>query len=323
MGKSPVMKANRIVGSILFLFIFLFQLQAQQFRGIVRGMFVEVDTKDGMYLLGTVESISDEVITLTHETYTEISIRTLRIKSIRQIDKENVKQEEYWHENKNYSRNYYGPTGIGLEKGNGYYQNIMLVWNHLAYSFSDYFTLGIDFEIVSILSRLSGEPIFEDNPMPVTALTPKFSFQTSEKTHLGFGAIGLFVPGTDYYIDAGIGYGVFTYGDKNRNGTLGFGLPYFEGGFELKSQIVTLSGQYRLSPKISLLSENWLLFFREGNGINDDSQTIYIGVQGMRYLARELTWDFGIALLGVSGEDTFFFPVPYISVVFPFEKPLN
>lgn len=317
------MKAKYIILILFLSFLYPNLVRSQQIMGVVKGMFVELETKDGMYLIGTVEAIEEETITLSHETYNSITLKSNRIKSIKQVEKKTMKDDGYWHENKNYSRNYYGPTGIGLEKGNGYYQNIMLVWNHLAYSFSDHFTLGIDFEIVSILSRLSGEPIFEDSPMPVTALTPKFSFSASEEFHFGLGAIGLFVPATDYYIDAGIGYGVVTYGNKNRNATLGFGVPFFEGDFKPKSQIMTLSGQYRLSPKIALLSENWLLLLQEDLGDeSNDNNSIYIGVQGIRYLARELTWDFGIALLGVSGEDTFFFPVPYISVVFPFNKML-
>lgn len=314
------MKKINLFLALFFAFVIAFPLKGQMYQGIVKGMFVEVETKDGMNLLGTVESIENNVIVLSNDTYGEVQLETERIKKISHIKKTTLKADGYWHENKNYSRNYYGPTGMGLEKGNGYYQNIMLVWNHLAYAFTDYFTLGVDFEIVSILSRLSGESPW-NGPMPVTALTPKFSFDVNNSNHIGFGTIFLFIPDTEYFLDAGISYAVYTYGDKNRNATVGFGLPFLENDFKANSPIMTLSGQYRLTPKIALLTENWFIFYNDDDGdMYDDSNTVYIGVHGMRYLARELTWDFGIATLGVAGKDSFFFPVPYISVVFPFDR---
>lgn len=307
------MFSKKIILLVIFSFSLLAGVQAQVPIGIVKGMFVEVETKDGMNLIGNVKEISSEKLVLEYETYGEMTIKTIRIKSIEQIETKTIKTDGYWHENKNYSRNFYGPTALGMEKGKGYYQNILVVWNHFAYAFTDYFTLGIDFEIVSILARLSGEQLFEDNPMPLTALTPKFSYGVAENVHLGLGAIFLFVPGTDYYFDGGITYLVGTYGDKDRNATLGFGIPFIEGDYEAKSPIMTLSGQYRVSRKISLVSENWFIF-PEG-----DDSVYFIGVQGMRYLARKLTWDFGLGIFAGGGEFTFI-PVPYVSIVFPFNR---
>ena len=311
--KILIMSASKPV-FIFCLFILFSQFsQAQVGKGIVKGMLVEVETTEGMNLIGNVETINKDTLALEYETYGHMVLQMSRVKSIAQIKKETIREDGFWHENKNYSRNFYGPTGMGMEKGNGYYQNILVVWNHLAYAFTDYFTLGVDFEIVSILARLSGEEIFSNNPMPVTALTPKFHFSPTENFHLGAGALFLFVPGTDYFLDAGITYAVGTYGNKDRNATLGIGIPYLEGDIELKSPIVTLSGQYRVNRKIALTTENWFIF------PEDENTAYYIGVSGMRYLARKLTWDFGIGFYAGDGYSGFV-PIPFVGIVFPFSR---
>ena len=296
------------------LFLLLGSLQAQQWKGIVKGMLVQVETKDGMNLVGQVEEFGAETLVLSYESYGQVALKTSWIKSIEQIKKETIREDGYWHENRNYSRNFYGPTGMGLEKGRGYYQNIMVAWNHFAYAFTDYFTLGVDFEIVSILARLSGDEVFSgDNPMPLTALTPKFSYSVTDNIHLGTGVLALFVPGTDYFLDAGIVYAVGTFGNKDKNATLGFGLPFLEGEWEGKSPIVTISGQYRVNRRIALTTENWLIFPEGEDG------SYYIGVWGMRYLAPKLTWDFGLGFFAGEG-DIGFVPVPFVGIVFPFSR---
>lgn len=301
--------------SFLLLFVFIqIQLKAQVTNGIVKGMLVDVETKDGMTLIGHVESISGETLVLTYETYGEISLKTNRLKSIKQISEKTIKNNEYWHVNTNYSRNFYGPTGLGMEKGMGYYQNIMLVWNHVAYAFTDYFTLGVDFEIVTMLVRLSGEEIF-DYPIPITGLTPKFSFRVTDNFHMGTGAWMIFVPQGEYLLDFGIGYVVGTVGNTDNNFTIGLGLTYFENSMHLDAPILTISGQTRVSKSFSLVTENW--FFLTDNSIIETSG--YLGVHGIRYLARKLTWDFGL-ILAIGGGESTFVPIPYIGIAFPFNK---
>ena len=297
---------NRIV--LVFAFIlFITTAFGQLTKGIVKGMLVEVETKDGMNILGTVEKVEDGTITLSHENYGEMSLATKRIKSIEHIRKDQMKGGDYWHENKNYSRNFYAPTGMGLKKGDGYYQNIELVWNHFAYAFSDYFTLGFDFEVASILARFNDADF--GGFFPIMGITPKFSFPVNDKFHVGAGALFVIIPfdGTEFF---SLPYVVGTFGNKDKNFTIGYGVPLAN---ELDSfiSVIMVSGQTRVSRSIALVSENWIGF--------GDGGSIYAGVHGLRYIGKKVTWDFGLILAGGEGE-FFVSPIPYVGIMIPFQR---
>lgn len=281
---------------------------AQVTLGIVKGMLVEVNTKDKMEFIGHVESVNDSILVLSHQNYNQLNLSVSNIKNIRQISESMVKNGVIWPDNPNYHRNFYSPTGIGMEKGQAYYQNLMVVWNHLGYAFTDYFTMGIDFEILSILS---GGDIF-DSYRPLFALTPKFSHSFNDRIHAGVGAVLLSIPNSDRFFEAGITYAVGTYGTRDNNITLGFGLPFFEGEIQSEVPVFNLSGQYRFSRRFSIVSENW--FFAA-----EDLGFAGFGVQGLRYLGKNLNWDIGLVLYKV--EDDFgVAPVPFVGLAIHFGK---
>ncbi len=288
--------------------IFSLNLSAQVTLGIVKGMLVEVTTKDKMEFIGHVESMNDTILVLSHENYNLLNLSVSNIKTIRHISESMVKNGVIWPDNPNYHRNFYSPTGIGMEKGQAYYQNLMVVWNHLGYAFTDYFTMGIDFEILSILS---GGDIF-DSFRPVFALTPKFSHSFNDHIHAGVGAVLLSVPNSDRFFEAGISYAVGTYGTKDNNITLGFGLPFYEGEIQGRVPVFNISGQYRVSRKISIVSENWIIAPEELGFAG-------FGVQGLRYIGKNLNWDIGLVLY--KAEDEFgVAPIPFVGLAIHFGK---
>jgi hypothetical protein len=297
----------RLIISGLIL-IYCINLNAQVTLGIVKGMLVEVNTKDKMEFIGHVEEINDSTIVLSHENYKKMELNLSNIKSIRHISDNMVKNGVIWPENSNFHRNYYSPTGIGMEKGQAYYQNLMVVWNHLGYAFTDYFTMGIDFEIISILS---GGEVF-DTYRPLFALTPKLSHSFNDKWHAGVGGLIVSVPKSDSFFDLGILYTVGTYGSKDNNFTVGFGIPYFESEVQYGSPVITLSGQYRVSRKFSIVSENWFI-------APEDEGLFGFGVQGLRYLGKNLNWDIGLILYKVD-DDFGVAPFPFVGLAIHFGK---
>jgi len=303
-----MMKVMKILLSAGVMILFNLTLTSQVTLGIVKGMLVEVTSKDKMEFIGHVEALTDTSIVLSHEIYNKLELSIANIKSIRHISESMVKNGVIWPENPNYHRNFYSPTGIGMEKGLAYYQNLMLVWNHLGYAFTDYFTMGIDFEIITILS---GGEIF-DSYRPLFALTPKFSHSFNEKWHAGVGGLFVSVPKSDSFFEFGIMYAVGTYGSKDNNFTLGFGIPFYEGEVQASVPVVTLSGQYRISRKFSLVSENW--FF-----VPDDVEYFALGVQGVRYMGKNLNWDFGLAIYNFDN-DPGVAPVPFVGLAIHFGK---
>ena len=182
-------------------------------------------------------------------------------------------------ENRTYMRNFFGGSGYGLEKGQGYYHNFMVFINGVNYGFTDYFSLGVTTEFASLFSGLEFNPGF--------FISPKFSFPVTENLiNIGIGGVLLHVPGSDQLLDFGAIYGVGTYGSKDRNISIGLGFSVVDGTID-SSPAIILSGNYRLGNGISVITENWLF--------SDFDTRIY--TFGLRTIGGKVTWE--LTIVGV------------------------
>lgn len=189
------------------------------------------------------------------------------------------------------TRYFFGPSGIPIKKGKGYYQNILVTTNFVNYGISKNFSIGGGFEF---LSTIQGEPVW--------FLTPKIGFDISDKFHAGGGFImvGLAGEGT-----ATLGYGVVTLGDSESNASLGVGYGII-GGELSKHPAIMISGTHRVSKSIALLSENYIL-------PNSFGETVYFGIQGIRILSKKNSFDIGAIIIPQIAE---YIPaLPYVGYV--------
>lgn len=139
---------------------------------------IEIKVTDGNRIIGVVEKEDNKSIWIKTDDYGTIQIDKSKIKTRKVLDESRIKDGEYWHKNPNSTRNLYGPTGYGLKKGEGYYQNFYVLLNSVSYGFSDNFTMG-----AGVL------PLFGTGASGFT-VTPKFSFPIVEnKVNVGAGAL--------------------------------------------------------------------------------------------------------------------------------------
>ena len=253
---------------------------------------VLIVTTDNNSMVGTIEKEDDETTWLKTENYGTVEIKKSNIRSKRTLEeKEVVRNGKVWFENPNSTRNLYGPTGYGLRKGEGYYQNFYLLLNSASYGFTDHFTLGIGVIPIPVIGAFT--------------ITPKFSFPIVEdKWNVGAGLLYSRI----WNYDMGIAYGVLTYGSRNNNITAGLGYGFQEG--ELAAMpTLTLSGMARISERISLVTENWFVS-------GEDGYQAFVSFS-VRYMLDKVSLDFGFVnpvQFGLA------IGIPVIGLVIPFKK---
>lgn len=238
--------------------------------------------------------------------------------------------EQRWFPNPHDSRHFFAPTAKNIQKGEGYYQNVYLVLN--------FFNVGVSNNVLvgGGLSLIPGIG-FENQ---LLFLNTKVGFEVNEKWSLGGGGIMATIPGfeNDGTTVLGLPFGVATYGTKNNNLTLGVGYG-LSSDSEQQIPIAMLGGMYRISRRLSLATENWLIiadytdhveqpvtYDQYGNPIFNDIEVRHhdkpLGVvtYGMRFFSEKLCVDLGFFnLFGEMWDEDNFFPgIPYLDFVVRF-----
>lgn len=212
-------------------------------------------------------------------------------------------------DNPNSTRYFFAPSAIPLEKGAGYYQNAYLLMNSVNFGLSPHLSLG-------------GGVII---PLAFY-ITPKISYQAFKNVYLGAGfiAASTFIP--ESIMSGGIPFGLFTYGNEVNNATLGvgYGLIWVEGEYDhTQYPITTLNGMLRLSNRIVLVTENWLIPIRQKHYVDEfeevytySSDEFYMALSaGLRIrVGKKSTVDFAPVLLQT--EETLV--LPYLDFVYKF-----
>ena len=197
----------------------------------------------------------------------ELNLTTSKVSSIESYDYDG----EFEFPNSHDTRYFFGPSGIPIKKGKGYYQNVLVVANFVNYGIANNISIGGGLEFFSTV--VAGNPIW--------FLTPKVGFDISENVHVGGGFImaGLAGEGT-----ATLGYGVFTLGHAETNLSVGVGYGFVDG--ELSDYpAIMISGTHRISNSIALLSENYWL------------DTSSFGIHGIRILSKTNSFDIGVIVI--------------------------
>jgi len=252
---------------------------------------------DGSVFIGVLVSETSQTISLETRYLGTINLSRNDIQRIDVLDTYPLDGGEIWFENPNSTRYLFGPSAIPLKKGEGYYQNVYVILQSFNYGITKNFSIGAGFDVIT--------PFVREVP-PFFFITPKASFRVGEKVHLGGGL--LYANTAAFELSGfGIGYGIFTYGTAENNVTAGLGWGYIEGGFT-EGPIVTLSGMARVSRRLGLVSENWIVPI-DG----------YYGVlsYGLRFMSEKITVDFAF----INNPDIFseiFIGIPYVDFVIKF-----
>lgn len=295
--------------SFLFLFLSLFRIDAlaQSSRGnaIEGGTFVIIKMIDGTKIVGKKLASTPESIIVETQLAGKLNLFYDKIERIRSISDPNYTGGRFWKQNSNYSRNVIGPSGYGLQKGEGYYQNVMLFLHNVSYGFTDNFSMSFGTELVSLLNTND----FVANRTPGFVISPKFTFPiTGNNINIGVGGIAGHAPDSENIFDLGLVYGVTTFGSRDNNFSVGVGFGVVDGDFT-SAPTFSLAGNFRVGNSVSITTENW--FF--------PSTDVGLVTLGVRIIGEVVSWDF--SYIGVF-DNTFFSasPIPFVGIAVPFGR---
>ncbi len=242
---------------------------------------VEVRLKDGSVLIGRVESQSETQVVLITRSGARVDIPRAEILSMRSVTLRPDGQA--WVEDPNGTRLFFSSTGRGLPKGEGYVSSFWLFFPFVGYGVTDWFTIA------------GGTPIFPGGFGEVVYIAPKFTLLDRGKTSLSVGALSFFVTDQIDAGNAGILYGVGTYGTRDNAITLGAGWFYAqtEDFNNISNEpVFMLGGERRISRRVKLVTENWL-------AVNPGVDGLLSG--GFRFIGDRLSADLGFASLPGEG----------------------
>jgi hypothetical protein len=297
------MKPNSACSSVLLLIAFFLIASAvaavplgaqdsaaiRQRLHIVDSTRIQVITmRDGSSLVGRIVEVRADTV----DFQMGIGRVPVAVRDIREITESGagrVHDGQYWFPNPNYTRLFFAPTGQMLKKGEGYFADYELFFPGFAYGVTDNLSIGGG---VSIFPTGVDEQVYY--------VTPKVGVSVSDRVHLSAGVLFAGTKGGT----GGVGYGVGTFGDGDASATIGLGYGFAGGEIESKP-VAMLGGEKRVSRRIALVSENYLLPVSDNNIVYSF---------GIRFMGEKLTTD--LAIFNASGSGIIGFP--YVDFVFRF-----
>lgn len=163
------------------------------------------------------------------------------------IELENLSIKKYSAGNPNATRYLFAPSAFPLTKGEGYYQNTYILVNSANYGVTNRLSLG-------------GAVV-----LPLAAyINARYSIPLSEKWYSSFGIItGGVINGEAGFA---IPFGNISYGNFESNLTLGVGQPFLFSSSQpgpSEFPLVAISGMKRIGKRLSLVTENWIIPYKE------------------------------------------------------------
>lgn len=269
---------------------------------------------DGSIIIGMIRSFTNDKIELLSENIGSVNIVTKNVVQVYNSESIEIKST-IPGENPHSSRYFYAPSAIPMEKGEGYFQDIYLLFVSANYAVSNHTTIGGGFSIMPGMA-------IEEQAFFVNV---KAAWQITEKFYLGGGGLVFGIENSSI----GLGYAIGTYGSKDHNATLGIGYGYFDDEM-MQTPVFTLCGMTRVSKRISLMTENWLgkVTYDDENcyeispenyfcETNEVTEFHWLCCYGLRFFSDKISVDLGFINV-LTSEELFFPGIPYIDFVIRF-----
>jgi len=257
-----------------------------------------IETVDGNEYIGRILERTADKIRIKTEKLGEISILNADVKKISEVSSAIKKNGTYWFDNPQATRYFWAPNGYNLKKGEGYYQNVWILFNQAIYGITDHFSMGV-----------GTMPLFLFGGTPTPAwITLKYSVPVvKNKVNLGAGALMGTVIGGGSGV-AGILYGISTFGSKDKNLNIGLGWGFADGRMA-RNPTVNISGMIRTGPKGYFLTENYFVG-------TPDNFVVLTSIGGRRIIKNVgLDYGFWIPLGADIGS---FVAIPWLGLTIPF-----
>lgn len=260
----------------------------------------QIQTDDGNEYVGNLVEETETHYTIHTENLGLLQIKKTTVKKMIKVTSSQIHQGHVWTDNPQSARYFWAPNGYGLKKGEGYYQNIWVLFNQVSYGFTDHFSLG---------AGLMPLFLFASDVNPVW-IQPKFSFPVvKDKFNLGAGTIFFHAIGED-----GSGGGLLfltaTAGSTDQNISLGMAYAYTLDDMS-SVPLWNLSLMNRLNQKTYLISENYL-------AIHNGEVGGFLSL-GLRKMVKRVGLDFGLFVpFAPDMEQTI--ALPWLGISVPFGK---
>jgi len=249
--------------------------------------------KNGNEFIGSIENQNKDQVVLKTATQGTLTLKWEDISSISDVKEEDISEKGFYQQhNLQSTRYFYGPNGLGLKKGEGYYQNVWILFNQVSYGFTNYFSMSVGVVPAFLLAGA---------PTPVWVV-PKFSIPI-KKEFLNIGVGGLFGTIFGEGTSFGIGFGALTIGNSNHNLSVSVGYGMVDGEWS-SSPVITVAGMTRVSRKTYLLTENY--FFPDN---------ITLISFGARSFAGKVGIDYGLFIPFQAGD---LYAIPWLGITVPF-----
>ncbi|HCY43800.1 MAG TPA: hypothetical protein DHV48_21100 [Prolixibacteraceae bacterium] len=263
----------------------------------------QIETIDGNEYIGIIIEENSENIRIKTDKLGELIIPRSEVKRITQLGVVNAIGGAYWLDNPQATRYFWAPNGYNLKSGEGYFQNVWVLFNQAVYGFTDHFSGG-----VGVMPLF----LFGGTATPAW-LMAKFSVPVVEnKINMGAGVLAGTVVGEEN-ASFGILYGISTFGSKDKNLNIGLGWG-FAGGEMARNPTVNISAMIRTGAKGYFITENYFI------GTSDIF--VVITMLGGRSIIRRVGLDYGMVIPFSSDMDGFV-AGPWLGLTIPFGEKIN
>lgn len=250
------------------------------------GVTQELELTDGSSVIGRVESIDNGRFVFRSTAGIEMTVEVSTVRSLSPVHGQIV-NGEFWREDPNTTRLFFGPTGRALKKGEVYLGVYEVFLPFVQVGITDRFSIG------------GGTPLLIGDEIDrVYWVTPKLQVLNRGATTAAVGVMHFF------NIDEasiGIAYGAVTQGNSSNALTVGVGYSYARSDeHDAGAAVLMIGGERQVSKRIKLVTENYAF---KGGGILSG---------GVRFFGEKLAADFGLFTpLAADG----FYLLPMINIV--------
>ena len=250
---------------------------------------LEVRLADGSLIIGRVTELNEETVVLTTTGGGRLEIDRDQIREVRRARGRMV-EGEFWNEDPSSTRLLFTATGRALAKGESYVGT---------------YVVALPFAAVGITDRISiaaGAPVLFGEFEPFY-LAPRVQVLRTPRAQASLGTLVFFF---DSEV-VGIVYGVGTFGDADK--AVSTGLGFFYSGDEVDNEpAFLLAGEARVSRRIKLITENYLL---------PDAVGVVLG-GGIRVIGDRFATEIGVIAAIADGDA--FCCVPLINFSYAFGR---
>lgn len=260
-----------------------------------------ITLKDGQQLHGVVVHRDTQTVVVELAAGGRMELPAHLVKSVEDERNAQVRDNgEVWFQDPNRTRYLYAPSAMMLRQGEGYVSQKELFFSSVSYGLTDNVTL----QAGAILPLwLAGENGFN------VIGGVKIGGSLTDRLHLAGGAQALVVP---TYGAMGFLFGTATYGTPDAHLSLAVGAPFtlVQGSSSIASQVITtLSGNVRMSQRLALVTENWLM----PAYISSNSELPMLNSLALRIFGQQ--WAVDIGAVRVPGAP---FPIPWLDFAYNF-----